>query len=125
MEEMEKQIAEENRGGEEELLERRRRECEKFLERFPELTAQILSGTALPSEVWERVRAGETLESAYSDFEHAAAIEERDAEIERLRRENEELKQQLMNAPRSTGSVHGRGEMADYDPALSGWNSID
>lgn len=105
--------------------ERRRRDCARFLDRFPREAARLISGAEqLPGEVWARVKAGDGLAEAYADYANRAELARRGEEIERLRREAEALRQERQNARRSTGSARSRGEEPAYDPAAAGWNSI-
>lgn len=105
--------------------ERRRRDCARFLEEFPQAASELLAGgRGLPREVWARVRAGEGLAEAYGDYARRAELARRDEEIARLRREAEELRRERANAERSTGSSRSRGEGLAYDPVSAGWNSV-
>lgn len=105
--------------------ERRRRDCARFLDEFPEAAARLLSGeAALPREVWARVRAGDGLAEAYAEYSRREELARRDAEIARLRREAETLRRERQNAGRSTGSPRSRGEGLAYDPVAAGWNSV-
>ena len=106
--------------------DRRSVECERFLERFPEAAARLLAGegAVVPREVWLRVRAGEGLAEAYSDYLSRTERARQAAEIERLRLELEELRQERENAARSTGTMYSAGEGEVYDPAAAGWNSV-
>ena len=67
---------------------------------------------------------GEGLAEAYGDYLSRAERARPAAEIERLRLELEELRQERENAARSTGTMYSAGEGEVYDPAAAGWNSV-
>lgn len=71
---------------------------------------------AIPEEVWRRVRAGESLPSAYDRYEAARLREEN----RRLETELQSRRQAESNRRRSAGSQTGAGAGA-RDPFDDGW----
>ncbi len=89
-------------------------EIRQFVRAYPGVMPE-----AIPQEVWRRVRAGESLLSAYDRYEAS-----------RLRQENRRLEAQLQsrrqeeaNRQRSAGSQTGAGMGAGgHDPFDDGWD---
>lgn len=96
-----------------------------FVQRYPDVAAKLRTDkNAIPSDVWDAVKAGETLVSAYGAFEARQKYAALEAENARLKSEANAAKQTQKNAARATGSQASAGDDGSSDPILSGWNSI-
>lgn len=105
--------------------QRRQKDIQDFVKAFPEVASKMQTDKdAIPAEVWDRVRTGESLTTAYSAYKAKQDVEAKDAEIKRLTAELEAAKTQKKNAARSTGSQKSDGEDSAYDPIAAGWNSV-
>ena len=103
---------------------RREREVREFVRAHPDIAAKLLGGEAIPDRVWQLVRAGESLNSAYERY---AAQAEAEANCERIRALESELAETRLagkNAGRSTGSAASDGGDTGTDPAAIGWGSV-
>ena len=81
-------------------------DIDAFMKAYPELAADPKN---LPQEVWDAVKAGEPLLSAYRAYE----IKELKAQIEKQKAEAEKQKQKEINKSRSTGSMSTKGSKAE------------
>lgn len=81
--------------------EAQNRDMTAFLEAYPDIRD---FEHEIPTEVWERVRGGESLLPAYRAFEN-----------EQLRAEVEQLRQNEKNRERAVGSMTGAGEVQGDD----------
>lgn len=88
--------------------QRRERSYAAFVENYPEITD---FEREIPKEVFEKVRAGEDIVSAYRAYENR-----------KLREELEALKTEQKNRAASLGSARGAGE-DEYDEFLEGFFS--
>lgn len=124
--EKQKAAAQQQAVSEEQTAEKRRlKDVRDFVQAFPEVASKMQTDkNAIPTEVWDRVRAGDSLVSAYSAYKAKQDAEAKDAEIKRLTAELEAAKTQKKNAARSTGSQKSDGEDSAYDPIAAGWNSV-
>ena len=105
--------------------QRRRREAREFAEAYPEVAARLVrDASAIPDEVWRRVRAGESLLAAYENHRAKSGSEEKNARIRDLESELAGVRQAKTNAVRSTGSVDSDGGDAGADPVAAGWNAV-
>lgn len=95
--------------------QQRNRMISDFIAEFPNVQA-----TEIPANVWAESRETGNLAAAYRKY----ANSQKDAEIERLRKENETLKQNKKNKERSTGSMRSTGANSTADPFEEGWNSF-
>lgn len=93
----------------------RNRMISDFIAEFPDVQA-----ADIPANVWKESRETGNLAAAYRKY----ANSQKDAEIERLRKENETLKQNNKNKERSTGSMRSSGANSTADPFEEGWNSL-
>ena len=93
----------------------RNRMISDFIAEFPDVQA-----TEIPAKVWAESRETGNLAAAYRKY----ANSQKDAEIKRLRKENETLKQNKKNKERSTGSMRSTGANSTADPFEEGWNSF-
>ena len=81
--------------------EAQNRDMTAFLEAYPDIRD---FEHEIPTEVWEKVRGGESLLPAYRAFEN-----------EQLRAEVEQLRQNEKNRERAVGSMTGAGEVQGDD----------
>lgn len=94
--------------------EKRSAEIAAFVKEFPNVKAE-----QIPSAVWEGVGKGGSLIELYRN--HVSG--EKDAEIARLKSENEKLKTYQKNRERSTGSLRSSGSAPKKDAFDEGWDS--
>lgn len=94
--------------------EKRSAEIAAFVKEFPNVRAE-----QIPSAVWEGVGKGGSLIELYRN--HVSG--EKDAEIARLKSENEKLKTYQKNRERSTGSLKSSGFAPKKDAFDEGWDS--
>lgn len=88
-------------------------DIDAFMKAYPDRAADP---TALPAEVWEAVRGGESLVSAYRAYE----VKELKAQLERQKAEAEQRLQKEINKSRSTGSQSTKGKET-VDPFDADW----
>lgn len=95
---------------------RRQADIREFLEVFPEAAKDA---AAIPAQVWEQVKAGRSLVSAYALYRMGQARQEAAAAAEREAAQ----RQNKANAAASAGSMRsaGSGE-GSKDPFLQGWD---
>lgn len=93
----------------------RNRMISDFIAEFPDVQA-----TDIPSSVWAESRETGNLAAAYRKY----ANNQKDAELQRLKKEIETLKQNKKNKERSTGSMRSSGVSSSADPFEEGWNSL-
>lgn len=74
----------------------------------------------IPESVWQEAHETGDLAGAYRKY----ANKQKDAEIARLKAENETLKQYQKNKDRSIGSLKSAGAPAAKDPFDEGWDSV-
>lgn len=104
---------------------RARREAREFFEAHPEAASAMLRDRqAIPDEVWQRVRAGESLNAAWESVELRRRAQESGERVKSLERELAETRQEWSNAARSTGSVVSAGGDVERDMAAIGWNEV-
>lgn len=84
---------------------RREADLLEFQRRYPEAAREP---KAIPRQVWDRVRAGDTLTNAYGVYLQLEAANEA---------------QNALNEARATGSMQSTGGVDPQDPFLSGWYS--
>lgn len=75
-----------------------KRDLAQFAEEFPDAAKDIEHN--VPQEVWDEVNKGQTLTAAYRKY----AAKQKDAEIQSLKSQLEQAKQNEKNKSRSTGS---------------------
>lgn len=102
------------KGSEKTEEERKSEEITAFVKEFPDVKAE-----QIPSSVWEEVGKGGSLIQLYRDHVNR----EKDAEITRLKAENEKLKTENKNRERSTGSLKSYGNTQKKDAFDEGWDS--
>lgn len=93
----------------------RNRMISDFIAEFPDVQA-----TDIPNSVWAESRETGNLAAAYRKY----ANNQKDAELQRLKKEIETLKQNKKNKERSTGSMRSSGVSSSADPFEEGWNSL-
>lgn len=93
----------------------RNRMISDFIAEFPDVQA-----TDIPNCVWAESRETGNLAAAYRKY----ANNQKDAELQRLKKEIETLKQNKKNKERSTGSMRSSGVSSSADPFEEGWNSL-
>lgn len=93
----------------------RNRMISDFIAEFPDVQA-----TDIPNSVWAESRETGNLAAAYRKY----ANNQKDAELQRLKKEIETLKQNKKNKERSTGSMKSSGANRTADPFEEGWNSL-
>ena len=104
---------------------RARREAREFFEAHPEAASAMLRDRqVIPDEVWQRVRAGESLNAAWEGVELRRRAQESGERVKSLERELAETRQERSNAARSTGSVVSAGGDVERDMAAIGWNEV-
>ena len=95
---------------------RKNRDLNDFRAQFPEAAAKPES---IPQEVWNAVRNGQTLTSAYGRW----ALEQSRAEVAQLKEQQRSDKANQENRQRTTGSMGSTGsDLKTSDPFLEGWN---
>ncbi len=94
----------------------RREDFAAFIRAYPQVKA-----TDIPREVWEAVRGGESLTSAYGRFETRALREENKGLRERLAA----LEQSERNRERSAGSQRSAGRTTESQAWENVWYSDD
>ena len=102
------------KGSEKTEEQRKNEEISAFVKEFPDVKAE-----QIPASVWEEVGKGGSLIQLYRDHVN----KEKDAEITRLKAENEKLKTENKNRERSTGSLKSYGNTQKKDAFDEGWDS--
>ena len=104
---------------------RRRKEAREFVAAYPEVAARLLHDRgAIPDEVWQRVRGGESLSAAYESVRLRSEAKENGERVRELERELAETRQAKRNAERATGSAASAGGDVERDMAAIGWNEV-
>ena len=104
---------------------RRRKEAREFVAAYPEVAARLLHDRgAIPDEVWQRVRGGESLNAAYESVRLRSEAKENGERVRELERELAETRQAKRNAERATGSAASAGGDVERDMAAIGWNEV-
>jgi hypothetical protein len=88
-------------------------DIDAFMKAYPNLAADP---KALPQEVWDAVKGGESLLNAYRAYE----IKELKAQLEQQKAEAEKKLQKEINKSRSTGSQSTKGQKS-VDPFDAAW----
>lgn len=88
-------------------------DIDAFMKAYPDLAADP---KALPQEVWDAVKGGESLLNAYRAYE----VKELRAQLEKQKAEAEKKLQKEINKSRSTGSQSTKGTKS-VDPFDSAW----
>ncbi|WP_312281465.1 hypothetical protein [Oscillibacter sp.] len=97
--------------------ERRNADIAEFQKTFPDAAKDAGS---IPQEVWDAVKQGQRLATAYAIWREKQAL----AETERVKQESAAKEQNAKNAGRSTGSMKTAGaESKASDPFLDGFGS--
>lgn len=99
-------------------------EVSAMLELYPELKDKLGRGGEIPREVLEIcAKTGVTLRTAYAEYE----VRQAKAEIERLRKENQILRQNAAAAAKAPvkGAAAGSSDTKGKDPFLEGLLSDD
>ena len=97
--------------------ERRNADIAEFQKTFPDAAKDAGS---IPQEVWDAVKQGQRLATAYALWREKQAL----AETERVKQESVAKEQNAKNAGRSTGSMKTAGaESKASDPFLDGFGS--
>lgn len=108
-----------------EQAEKQQRDIDAFIKAYPEVASKLNSDpNAIPQEVWDLVRGGESLVSAYAVFEARSLTKAKETELEQIKKELENLKLNTKNKERSTGSLSTDGSSEAYDPVRAGWESV-
>jgi hypothetical protein len=108
-----------------EQAEKQQRDIDAFIKAYPDVASKLNTDpNAIPQEVWELVRSGESLVSAYAVFEARSLAKEKETELEQIKKELENLKLNTKNKERSTGSLSTDGSGDEYDPIRAGWESV-
>lgn len=95
---------------------RRQADIEEFRKTFPEAAKDPKS---IPQQVWDAVRGGSSLVSAYAQF----AVQQAQQDAASARREAASAQQNRTNAERSTGSMKSAGSgLKARDAFLEGWD---
>ena len=94
--------------------ERRRQDAEAFGKLY-----QDVDPKTIPDEVWEEVRKGESLVTAYGRYENRQL----QAEIKRLKEQQTAAEQNNKNREKTLGSVKTGGQTAAKDPFLEAFLS--
>jgi hypothetical protein len=89
-------------------------DIDAFMKAYPNLAADP---KALPQEVWDAVKGGESLLNAYRAYE----IKELRAQLEQQKAEAEKKLQKEINKSRSTGSMGTKGKKTEDDFFNSLW----
>jgi cell division protein FtsB len=104
--------------------EKRRNEFFQFAKEHPDISAD-----KIPAEVWAEVNAGKSLAESYTKYQQQQTYKQQSealaaitAERDRLKAENETLKQNEKNKQRSTGTMATAGKNAAKDPIYDGWD---
>lgn len=102
-----------------------KRDIDAFIKAYPDVAAKLNTDpNAIPQEVWDLVRGGESLVSAYAVFEARTLAKEKETELEQIKKELENLKLNIKNKERSTGSLSTDGSGEAYDPIRAGWEAV-
>lgn len=105
--------------------ERAKREVREFFAAHPEAAAALLGGKdAIPDEVWQRVRSGESLSAAWEAVRLRGEARENAERVRALEQKLAETRQAESNRARSTGSMGGSGGDVERDMAAIGWNEV-
>lgn len=102
-----------------------KRDIDAFIKAYPDVAAKLNTDpNAIPQEVWDLVRGGEPLVSAYAVFEARTLAKAKETELEQIKKELEDLKLNTKNKERSTGSLSTDGSGEAYDPIRAGWEAV-
>ena len=105
--------------------ERARREVREFFAAHPDVAAKLVGDrSAIPDEVWRRVRGGESLNAAWEGAHLRAEAEEKAGRVRELEQELAKTRQEKLNAGRATGGVSSAGGDVERDMAAIGWNEV-
>lgn len=107
-----------------EQAEKQQRDIDAFVKAYPDVASKLSTDPdAIPQDVWDLVRGGESLVSAYAVFEARTQAKEKETELEQIKKELENLKLNTKNKERSTGSLSTDGSGEAYDPIRAGWEA--